>query len=363
MGVGGMGEPVAWALKKLGAEVLIGDICEDTLHRVHQKLDCEKTLSTIGNHDFVLTEEVDVVVSCVPYSVTHLIARECAVHNIRYCDLGGNPEVSDKIHRYYRNARALNRSGCFTDLGLAPGLVNIIAEHGVQGKKPKCVELMCGGLPKMPDNNLRYSLVFHPKGLWNELTGLCNIITNGKHKWIPALSDVTDLNSFEAASTKGGLASTLQLMLDRGVQECRYQTLRYSGHYDYMNFLLKDCGLEHDYETFEKVIKVAAPSTVQDRVFLRVRVDDWVTEAVIEADEQWTAMQKGTAFPAAAVAALMAEGKLDCNNDRGPVLNYSHIPLDDFIEKLYKIGGLPVKAMFTNREHDIGFCFTDCQLF
>lgn len=70
-------------------------------------------------------------------------------------------------------------------------------------------------------------------------------------------------------------------------------------------------------------------------------------------------MQKGTAFPTAAVAALMAQGKMNY----GPVLNYSHIPLEEFIEMLYKVGGMPVKDMFAKRKGDIGYCFTDCLIF
>jgi saccharopine dehydrogenase-like NADP-dependent oxidoreductase len=355
MGVGGMGEPLAWALKKLGAEVIVGDINEDTLHKVHQKLDCEKTRCTIGRYDFVLAEpDLDLVVSCVPYEMTTLIARECVVYGVRYCDLGGNPQVSEGVQSLYKDTQSV----CFTDLGLAPGLANIIAEYGVHTHlPPNTVELMCGGLPVHPAGTLKYNLVFHPHGLWNELTGDCEILKDGLVTQVRALSKVTELGEkLEVAHTKGGLSSSLKLMKDRGVQNCSYQTIRFKGHYDYINFLLTDCGLREDSSTFERLISYACPKTTLDRVFLRIKVDDWVSESVIENDDDWSAMQKGTAFPTAAVAMLMAAGEMD---SFGPVLNYSHIPLEKFIDNLHNIGGMPVNKMFPKRECDIGYCFMD----
>jgi len=349
VGVGGMGEPLAWALNKLGAKVLIGDINEGTLHEVHQKLGCEKTLTrlvdSVGLLDFELAEEVDLVVSCVPYEMTALIAKHCAERNVRYCDLGGNPRVSESIHSLYEDSESV----CFTDLGLAPGLANIIAEYGIdQSPTADTVELMCGGLPVNPTGTLKYNLVFHPHGLWNEFTGDCDIIRDGQVVQVRALDEVTKLGEkLEVAHTKGGLSTSLELMLNRGVKNCSYQTIRFDGHYNYINFLLKECCLEHDWSTFEKLISISCPKTTLDRVFLRIKVDDWISESVIENDGDWTAMQKGTAFPTAAVALLMAQGELD---SFGPVLNYSHIPLDKFIGNLHNIGGMPVDIMFSKRE-------------
>ena len=352
MGVGGMGEPLAWALKKLGAEVIVGDLDNPTLHRVCKKLDCEKSFSTMGMYDFVLADNVDLVVSCVPYEMTTFIARDCAVHNVRYCDLGGNPKVSEGIHDLYKDSQSV----CFTDLGLAPGLASIIAEYGIRTHPhPNTVELMCGGLPADPSGTLKYNLVFHPHGLWNELVGECDLIEDGKIIQLTALQNVTELNEhLEVAHTKGGLSNSLKLMYDRGVQNCSYQTIRFKGHYKYINFLLNDCGLKDDSRTFEKLISHACPKTTSDRVFLRIRVDDWVSESIIESDDEWSAMQKGTAFPTAAVAILMAAGELD---DDGPVLDYSHIPLDKFKDNLYKIGGIPTGEMFAKRECNVSRCF------
>jgi saccharopine dehydrogenase-like NADP-dependent oxidoreductase len=354
VGIGGMGEPVAWALKKLGAEVIVGDTNKETLHEANKRLGCEKSQSIIGRYDFVLGDNVDLVVSCVPYEMTTLIARDCAAHNVRYCDLGGNPEVSEGIHSLYEDTQSV----CFTDLGLAPGLANIIAEYGVHTHlPPQTVELMCGGLPVHPAGTLKYNLVFHPHGLWNELTGDCEILKDGEIVQIQALQNVSELGEkLEVAHTKGGLSSSLQLMKDRGVQNCSYQTIRFKGHYDYIKFLLIDCGLRNDSATFERLISYACPKTTLDRVFLRIKVDDWVSESVIENDDDWSAMQKGTAFPTAAVALIMAQGHLDTY---GPVLNYSHIPLENFIDNLHNIGGMPVNKMFPKRECDIGYCFMD----
>jgi len=186
-------------------------------------------------------------------------------------------------------------------------------------------------------------LVFSPKGLWNELTGDCEIIRDGKKQIVPALKEVTALNeAFEVSHTKGGLSTSLDLMLERGVQNLSYKTIRVKGHYDYINFLLKDCKLENDCKTFEEIIGKACPTTKKDQILLRVNVDDHYVEAIIDSDE-WTAMQKATSFSAAAVAAIMASGKLDGSKS---VLDYSSVPLEEFKENLKLIGGIPVDNLF-----------------
>tara|TARA_Y100000034_G_scaffold80510_1_gene96612 strand:- start:6556 stop:7662 length:1107 start_codon:yes stop_codon:yes gene_type:complete len=363
VGVGAMGEPVAWALKKLGIEVFVADLDKDREFKVQQKLDCKLSKSIVGEFDFVLGEEVDAVVSCISYSATGMVAKECAAHNVRYCDLGGNPDVSHNIHALFKGTKSV----CFTDLGLAPGLANIIAEHAYREvRTAQIVQLMCGGLPAHPSGTLKYNLLFHPRGLWNELTGDCDVLQSGQHKIIQALEEVNSLNEYlEVAHTRGGLASTLGLMKARGVQFCSYQTIRIKGHFDYMKFLLLDCGLRHDYEAFEKLISYACPPTTLDKVLLRVRVDDWVNETIIEADNDWTAMQKGTAFPTAAIAAIMAEGKMDqqvkLSMPHNSTLNYSNVPIQDFRDKLKLIGGLP--EMFISKPEKQFSCFTDCLCF
>ena len=83
-------------------------------------------------------------------------------------------------------------------------------------------------------------------------------------------------------------------------------------------------------------------------IVARVQGDEksWVKEKVVKADEQFSAMQKATAFPISSVAALMAEGVFDGRKDQhrdyytyySKNLSYSDIPFDKFSEKLSLLG-------------------------
>jgi saccharopine dehydrogenase-like NADP-dependent oxidoreductase len=268
--------------------------------------------------------------------------------------LGGNPDVSSKINKKFETAK---RACCFTDLGLAPGYVSILAEKGYaevsQKDQVHSVEMFCGGLPANNClNKLGYALTFSTKGLYNEYTGDCEVIEGGEIMYRPALSDrqfvlfkgypQDDMQStLEAFHTRGGTGTTIQSMHKRGVKECFYKTMRWRGHHDYLTFMLHQCKM--DYETFEKCIETACPSAanVKDLIFIRVVVDidhpdefvpvpEWEKCMVIGSDDQWTSMQRTTAFPAAAVAGLMGEGKFDGKTS----LRYEDIPIPAFEENL-----------------------------
>ncbi|MFP6602454.1 MAG: hypothetical protein VB862_07995, partial [Pirellulaceae bacterium] len=68
-----------------------------------------------------------------------------------------------------------------------------------------------------------------------------------------------------------------------------------------------------------------------------------VVQHRIDSDDTWTAMQKSTSFPTAAMAAILAEGD-GCKS----ILDYSDVPLVDFAEKLSIIGGIGEPLSYWN---------------
>jgi saccharopine dehydrogenase-like NADP-dependent oxidoreductase len=137
-------------------------------------------------------------------------------------------------------------------------------------------------------------------------------------------------------------------MRSRGVKNCSYRTLRYRGHRDIVKFLIKDCGLD-DF-SLEQIFVTGCGHANKDEVFIVAEVKGgdktWRRERVIKADENFSAMQKATAFPIASVAALMAEGVFDGPKEQhrdyytqySRSLAYNDIPFDLFKEKLNILG-------------------------
>ena len=359
LGVGRMGQAICYAANKLGFDVVgvdsYGGAVEnfrkyiDGPSGVFYLLDEEKTLERA-----LTFEKPDVVISSLPYHQTEKAARWCIDNGIRYCDLGGRVDVSHRINDY---AAEKATKPVFTDLGLAPGWVNIIAEHGCTQVHTNIdsVKMMVGGLPANKVNRpLDYAITWSVDGLINEYKDDCEILKNGQIVTVKGMSqkesvDCGVLGKLEAFCTSGGASHTLKSMKDKGINDCSYKTLRYKGHRDIVRFLLENQGEDCVREVFEKGCK--NPKDEVDIVLLKVFVEgqklEWKEELAVFGDkEKFSAMQKATAFPITSVATLMAEGVFDGDMEQRrdywipypKNLSYSHVPYEEFTKRLGLLG-------------------------
>jgi saccharopine dehydrogenase-like NADP-dependent oxidoreductase len=320
-GAGAMGSAIAYGLNKLGFSVRFVDpVVKEAEFEVLP--------------DLTKVDETDIVVSAAPYHQNLSLANFCANKGWRYCDLGGNPSISESIQRFSDNKLV------FTDLGLAPGLSNIIAEAAIAKNKSDNVEIQVGGLPIEPERRLGYSSAFWSlDGLINEYSGMCEIIRNNSVCYVPALSEVEeidfpDVGKLEAFHTRGALDLSVESMLEKGVKNLTYKTIRFPGHADYVDFLLNECRISH--HEFKKAINFACPKSREDMVLIRIKVGNEVRCYLVKHNERFTAMQITTAFPTAAIATLIASGLFDDKQ----VLNYSDLlpfvdRIDDNLKKIY----------------------------
>lgn len=337
IGAGLQGSAIAYALSKLGILVDLVDVSSERMSSTVSKINSlggimggqYKTLQEVPN-----IEKVDIVVSAAPYEQNCQIFDFCCSLNLRYCDLGGNPEVSNYINNKAKNST-------FTDLGLAPGLANILAEHIFQKHGVDSISICVGGLPCNPTGYLNYGRTFNICGLRNEYTGPDLIIQNGEVVSITALDGIEPLvfcnELYEVFHTKGGLGLSVPRLKAAGLKNYTYKTIRYPGHAAALCFLLNECKLPAD--QFDEAIKNACPEILDDKVLISIQFNGDKREYIILHNENWTAMQIGTAFPTAAVAALMAEGEFD---EKHASLNYGDVPFCKFTAKLAEIGGMPI---------------------
>ena len=71
----------------------------------------------------------------------------------------------------------------------------------------------------------------------------------------------------------------------------------------------------------------------------------WVKEKLVKSDDQFSAMQKATAFPISSVASMMANGELEGNRDQRrdfwtqypKALSYEHVSFEEFDVNLKKL--------------------------
>ena len=277
VGCGLQGSCVAYGLMKLGYTVELVDLDNNILNTAAQKLrllGCD----VFAKHTcYKQLKNAKTLVSCAPYKINEAIHNWCGCNGVKYCDLGGNPEISEKINL---NADK-DKCQTFTDLGLAPGLANILAEKMFfnpvvyEGKKHKVdsVHICVGGLPVTPEGlgSLQYGRTFHIGGLTNEYSGYDTVIQDGKLVNVKTLAGIETFSMYkdclEAFYTKGGLGLSVSRLQEKGMQNYTYKTIRYQGHVNLLKFLMEECCLEGD--TLDKAMMNATPPITDDKVYIK----------------------------------------------------------------------------------------------
>jgi lysine 6-dehydrogenase len=183
--------------------------------------------------------ESDAVMSAIPYYFNLQLA-ECAVEaGVHFCDLGGNTEIVFQQKALGDRAKARGIT-VVPDCGVAPGMVNILAEHGIrQLDTVDSVRIYVGGLPQQPEPPLNYQIVYSLEGVLDYYTTLSWVVREGKREQVVALSEresvafPAPVGELEAFHTAGGL-STMAWRYEGKIPTMEYKTLRYPGHAEMM---------------------------------------------------------------------------------------------------------------------------------
>ena len=209
----------------------------------------------------------DGVLNALPYFLNLGAARAAIAARAHYVDLGGPFETTQDILRLDRPAQKMGVS-LSPDCGLAPGLCNSLAAHGIQRlEKISEVIMYCGGLPEYAIPPLGYKKVSNLEGLFAGYFGSAYILKNGQVTKIQGFSEKEDV-PFDAplglleAFVTGGATSTAPWTFEGRVRSYGFKTLRYPGHFDKI-LALKQLGVLD-----EKPLSVDGQSVVPQRIFL-----------------------------------------------------------------------------------------------
>ena len=182
-----------------------------------------------------LMREADAVMSAIPYYFNLELAKHAVETGVHFCDLGGNTEIVFEQKELDAKAREKGIT-IIPDCGLAPGMVNILAEYGIsQLDTVDEVKIFVGGLPQDPQPPLDYQIVYSLEGVLDYYTTLSWILRDGKRTQVKALSEretvkfPEPLGELEAFHTAGGL-STMAFRYEGKIPSMEYKTLRYPGH-------------------------------------------------------------------------------------------------------------------------------------
>jgi lysine 6-dehydrogenase len=194
-----------------------------------------------------LMKESDAVMSAIPYYFNLDLAKLAVEAGTNFCDLGGNTEIVFQQKLLNDKAAAKGKT-IVPDCGLAPGMVNILAQHGIsQMDTAERVKIFVGGLPQHPEPPLNYQIVYSLEGVLDYYTTLSWVVRDGKRAQVKALSErepvefPTPVGTLEAFHTAGGL-STMAWRYEGKIPTMEYKTLRYPGHAHIME-AIRELGL------------------------------------------------------------------------------------------------------------------------
>lgn len=329
-GSGKIGSLIALLLQKSGDyQAIVADIHFDGLSAQKLKKACPEitTLSIDVSDGKVLQElmiqhQIDATVSCLPYFLNESIAKICAKTHAHYFDLTEDVKTTQAIKLI-----AKNHSQAFVpQCGIAPGFVNIIAEH-LMSFFDECheVKIRVGGLPQYTTNALKYGLTWSLDGLINQYGNPCPAIVDGQHKLLEPLEDLESLTLngcvYEAFNTSGGVGHLVDSKVNQ-VGFLNYKTLRYPGHCEKIKFLMNDLHLNEDRETLLKIFHKALPVIDDDVIVIYACVNGLINQTMTEKHyfhqifpqtlhgQRWSAMQIATATSVCTIVDLVLNSTL-----------------------------------------------------
>ncbi len=287
-----------------------------------------------------MMESHDAVVSCLPYRFNATVATLACRLGVHYFDLTEDVPTTKKIIRMSAKAKSVMAPQC----GLAPGFIAIVGASIAAGfEKIRSIKLRVGALPRHPTGLLGYAFNWSPEGVVNEYLNDCEVIEDGKKKWVSPLEWIETIVingvQLEAFTTSGGLGTMCDTYKGRA-ENLDYKTIRYPGHARLMNFFFHELLMRDRRDIAGEILVNAKPPVNEDVVYVHASVegikqgrlyrDEFVRDFYPKeiAGQMWRAISWTTAASVCAVVEMVAKGVLP---DKG-FLKQEEIRLAAFLD-------------------------------
>jgi lysine 6-dehydrogenase len=302
--------------------------------------------------------------SAVPYRYNLELAKIAVEQGVNWCDLGGNTDIVREQHKLAPQAKAAGIS-VIPNCGQVPGMGTSLVAYAIeQLDEAQDVYMWDGGLPQKPRPPFNYLLTFHVAGLTNEYDEPAVFLRDGKVTLVEQMTELEEvefpapIGKLEAFVTGGG-TDTMPWYYEGKLRTLQNLTLRYPGHFTQLRAFY-DLGL-WDQEPVNAEGIMVSPRSVfhalyepkvvhpedKDLIIIRVKVlgkkGGQPAESFIEVIDYYdeatgfTAMERGTGWPAAIVAEMMAHGE----TPRGAGGVHEMVPASPFVDQIIA-RGIPV---------------------
>lgn len=286
----------------------------------------------------------DLLLDCTPGIFAAEMAAVALRQNMHYANLTENVPATKKIYKLARDAS----TGFALQTGLAPGFINQLGRFTADqytkkhpGHTIESIKMRVGALSQFASSPGFYAFIWNPMGVSTEYLNKSEIIDQFEKITTPSLSSrehiILNGIRYEADITSGG-AADLPDHYEGKIRELNYKTLRYPGHFDYIDKLKQDLGQELSIESLLRRMRVDIPVHNQDRVLIYCAVSGVGKNSTsyeiirhreirpIQCDEiRLTAIQRATAASLAQTAILLLTNRFS------GLLTQSRYPLGEFL--------------------------------
>ncbi|MEM1319934.1 MAG: saccharopine dehydrogenase C-terminal domain-containing protein [Bacteroidota bacterium] len=358
VGAGGIGRAAGLILAasdQLSCEIFIGDVNSETANEAARWIEegCGRpaaqafTMPWEGADEAMIAifEKCDIVLDCLPGSQAPRIARLARQYRLHYANLTEYVKETEEVTRIATDAP----TGFILQTGLAPGFINVLGSKLYQDfcaanqvEKVKKISMKVGALTRNAEPPYFYGFTWSPVGVATEYLKDTIVIRKGRKRSLPALSELStiiiDGVTYEDNLTSGG-AADLPDAFEGKVVDLDYKTLRYPGHYKWVQRTLADIpDNEERVKKLQDIMQETIPSVEDDMVIVYASVCGKDHKGILRAIEKsyhikpvtigtktLRAIQSTTAAPLCEAAYMLLTGQWT-----GPVFQ-SQIDADAFI--------------------------------
>jgi saccharopine dehydrogenase-like NADP-dependent oxidoreductase len=208
------------------------------------------------------------------------MARYAKDFKMHYANLTEYVAETEEIMALAKDAE----TGFVLQTGLAPGFINVLAMslynefvEKYENDKVEKVGMKVGALTAHAHQPHFYGFTWSPIGVATEYVKNSRVIRDHKITEKPALSSreriVIGARTYEADLTSGG-AADLPDFFEGKAKSLDYKTLRYPGHYDWVESIIRKLPKDKDLpNTLQDVMLRAVPSVEDDMVLVHASVD------------------------------------------------------------------------------------------
>ena len=293
VGAGGIGRAAALLLREVAdfeSDIFIGDLYKDIVEEVSTWVNEDSkrggtiepfimAKNSVSRNFASILKQADIILDCLPGNQAPRIATLARENQLHYVNLTEYVKEINEVMQIAKDAK----KGFILQTGLAPGFINVLANGLFQKfckyyevNKVESVSMKVGALTQTAYPPHFYGFTWSPVGVATLYVKPAKIIRDYKTTMKASLTERSKIIlhgiEYEEDLTSGGAADLPESLAGR-TRNLDYKTLRYPGHYDWIESLLKQIPYGEDQvEVLQKKMEELVPMVENDLVVIYASV-------------------------------------------------------------------------------------------